>query len=113
MNEAQIIEGIALIADHEPPEIAQPGEEPFDLPAAAIPAERAAVLRFGAHASTAMWRDHLHPELGQCPIKAVGIIGAISNESPGQLVYKAGVEGGRDKGDLVRRSRGGTDGERK
>src|SRR5690349_19584315 len=113
MNEAQIIEGIALIADHETAKIAQPGEEPFDLPAAAITAERATILRFGAHTPATMWSDHLHPELGQCPIESIGIIGAISNESPGHLVYKAGVEGGRDEGDLVRRSRGGTDGERK
>ena len=113
MNEAQIIEGIALIADHEAAEGAQPGEEPFDLPAAAITAEGTTILRFGAHPPATMWRDHLHSELRQCPIESVRVVGAIPDESLGHLVYKPRVEGRSDKSNFMRRSRGGTSGERK
>jgi hypothetical protein len=47
---------------------------------------------------------------------AVGVVGAVANEAQGQGVYETGVERGRrgrDESNLVRRSRGGTRGERK
>src|SRR5579864_6099968 len=113
MNKAQEIEGVAFIADHQSAKIAQPGEEAFDLPAASIAPQWAAILRFRALAVAPMRGNHLHLQLGQRLIQPVRIVGAVTNEALGQRLYKAGVESGGDQGDLVRRSRGGTSGERK
>jgi hypothetical protein len=57
--------------------------------------------------------DHLDTQLSQRRIQGVGIVGPVANEAAGQRVYEAGVEGGSDQTDLVRRSRSGTSGERK
>jgi hypothetical protein len=59
-----------------------------------------------------MGRNHLDAPGGQGRIQWISIIGTISDEASWQGVYEAGVKGGRDEGNLVRRSRGGTDGER-
>src|SRR6185312_1073316 len=67
----------------------------------------------GTHPSPTMGCDHLDAQLGQRRIQWISIISAIADEASWQGVYEAGVEGGRDEGNLVRRSRGGTDGERK
>ena len=112
----QVVERMALIADDQTAEVAEPGEEPLDLPAAAIAPERAAILRLGAHPPAAVGRDHLHPELRQGHVERVRIIRPVTNEALRQVRYEAGVERGRDEGNLMRRSRGGpddTDGERK
>ena len=39
MNKAQIIERMALIAHHQAAEVAEPSEQPFDLPAAFVTAQ--------------------------------------------------------------------------
>jgi hypothetical protein len=65
VDEAEVVERVALIPDDQAAEVAQPSEESFDLPAAAIAAERSAVLRPGFLPVAPVWRDHLDPELGQ------------------------------------------------
>ena len=116
MHETQVVERIshmALIADHEAAEVTEPGEEALNLPAAPIPTERTPILRLGAHTSPAVWRDHLDTQCGQSRVKPVRVIGPIPDQSSREVVDKAGVAGRRDEGNLVRRSRCGTDGERK
>ncbi len=44
LHEAEIVGGMIFIADDQPPEVTQPGEEPLDLPPPLAPAERAAIL---------------------------------------------------------------------
>lgn len=65
MNEAQVVEGMALIADDQAPKVSQPGEEALDLPAAAVAAQRPPILGLGTHPSAAMRRDHLDAPLRQ------------------------------------------------
>jgi hypothetical protein len=113
MDEAEVIERMALIAHDQAPEVAQPGEETLDLPTSAIASERTAILRLRALAVAAMRCDHLHPKSSKRRVKSVGIIGSVANESVRQVVYEPRVERGGDKGNLMRRSRGGTSGERK
>src|SRR6476659_7686107 len=116
MDEAEIVEGIALITHDQAAEVAEPGKEALDLPPTAIAAEWSAILGLGAGASSAMGRDHPDAQLGQCGIQWIGIIGTISDEPGGQRGYETGVEGGGNERNLVRRSRGGPDdtrGERK
>ena len=47
MDKAQIIERMALVADDQPSEVAQPGKEALNLPAAAIASERTTGQRRG------------------------------------------------------------------
>ena len=44
MDEAQIVERMALVADDEATEVAEPGEEAFDFPPAPIAPKRTAIL---------------------------------------------------------------------
>ena len=67
MDEAEVVERIALVADDESAEVAEPGEEALDFPASAIAPERAAILRLGTRAVAAMRCDHLDPKLRQAP----------------------------------------------
>ena len=113
MDEAEVIERMALVADDQAAEVAQPGEESLHLPAAFVPAQRPAILRLGAFPAAPVRRDHLDPQLQERLVERVGIVGAVADEPSGQVGYEAGVEGSGDEGDLVRRSRGGTCGERK
>jgi len=107
VDEAEVIERVALLADDEATEVAQvaqPGEEPLDLPAPPVAAQRAAVLGLGLGAVAPVWGNHLDAQLAQSLIQRVGIVGAVANKPLGQLVDKAGVERGGDERHLVRRS---------
>src|SRR5690348_8668509 len=115
MDKAQIIERMALVAHDQAAEVPEPSEQPFDLPAASVAAQRAAILGPGALTIASVGRDHLDSQGSERCVEAVRVVGAIPAKSLGHLIYEAGVEGGEsggDEGDLVRRSRGGTDGER-
>lgn len=104
MDKAPVIEHVALIADDETLGIAEPIEEPLDLPAVAIAPEWASILRFGPDTSATMRRKHLDPQGRQGRIQRISVIGTISNQADRQLVYKAGVESWGDERDRVRRS---------
>ena len=67
MDEAEVVERMALVADDQAAEVAQPGEEPLDLPAAPVAAQRAAILGLGPLAVAPMRRDHLDAQLRQVP----------------------------------------------
>jgi hypothetical protein len=64
LDESKIVEGVALIAHHEAAKIAQPSEEPFNLPATAIATQRATILRLGFLPVPTVRSDHLHAQLG-------------------------------------------------
>jgi hypothetical protein len=104
---------MALIADHETAEIAQPSEEPFDLPPTLVAAQRTPILGPGLLPVPTMRSNHLHAEVGEFCVKEIGVVGTISNQALGQRVDESRVERGGDEAALVRRSRGGTHGERK
>jgi hypothetical protein len=113
MNEPQVIEGVALIADDETPEIAQPGEEPLHFPPPPVAAQWAAILRPGPGAVAAVGGDHLDAQRLQSRIQWIGIVAPVADQSAREIIDKSGVEGRGDEGNLARRSRGGTRGERK
>lgn len=112
MNETQIIERVPLIPYDQAPKISQPGEQTLNFPSPPVPAQRAAILGLGTDAIAAMGRDHLDAQLAKSCVQRISIVRPVPNEALGQLVYEPGVESRSDKGHLVRRSRGGTDGER-
>src|SRR5260370_5985294 len=113
VDEAQVIERMTLIADDQSAEIAEPREEPLNLPTPLVAPQRAAILGLGTFATAPVRRDHLDPEVDKRLVQGVCVVGEIPDEPLREIRYKAGVEGGSDEGNLVRRSRGGTDGERK
>jgi hypothetical protein len=115
-DKAEIVERMALVANDEAPEVAQPGTEPLDAPAAPKAPQWTAVLGLGAFPAAPMRRDHLDAQVQERLVERIGVVGAVANEAQGQGVYETGVERGRrgrDEGNLVRRSRSGTRGERK
>jgi hypothetical protein len=113
MDEAQVIERMPLITDDQTPKIAQPGEKAFNLPTPPIASEWTPILRSGTDTSAAMGRDHLDAQVSQLCIQRIGIIGFVADQPLREVADEAGVEGGSDEGNLARRSRGGTSGERK
>jgi hypothetical protein len=113
LDEAEVVERVALVAHDQAPEVAQPGEEALDLPATSEAAQRTAILRLGACAAAPVRRDHLDAQRHERLVEWVGVVGTIADEPLGQVGYEAGIEGGGDEGDFVRRSRGSTRGERK
>jgi hypothetical protein len=68
VDKAQEIVGLALIADDQAPEVAEPGKEALDLPAPPEATQGAAILRLRADPAAAMGCNHLDPELGQIGI---------------------------------------------
>ena len=89
VDEAQVVERMALLADDEAAKIAQPSKESLDLPAGARASERTAILSLGRHppaVSTARRRDHLDAPPRQRPVEAIRVIGAIANQASWQLV---------------------------
>jgi hypothetical protein len=113
VDEAQVVERQALVADHQPTEVAEPSEESLDLPTALVAAQGPSILGLGPFPVAPVRGNHLDTQLHERFVERIGVVGAVANEPVGQLVYEAGVEGCRDEANLVRRSRGGTDGERK
>ena len=93
LNEAEVVQGVTLLADDEPTEIAEPSEEAFDLPPAFVSTQRTAVLRFGLLPVAPVRRNHLDAQLGQLNVKRVSSIGAVADEALRQLRDTSGVEG--------------------
>lgn len=55
MDEAQVIERLALVADDHPPKIAEPGEQALNLPTALVAAPPTAILGLGAFPVPTVW----------------------------------------------------------
>ena len=83
MDKAEKVERVALVADDEPAEVAEPGEEAFNLPAALPAPQRAPTLGFGPGTAASMRRDHLDAQLRQGGIQQVGVAGAVADQALG------------------------------
>lgn len=72
---------MAFVAGDYPTKVVQPGEEPFDLPAAAIAPERPPILGARTAAPAAMRRNHLNPAfLPQAGVECVTVIRLVADE---------------------------------
>lgn len=85
MNETEEIGGAPLITRDESAGVLEPGKEPFDLPAAFIAAERAAILR-EVDTVPPMGRNKLDIERGQVVIERVAIVRGVAND-PRRIVW--------------------------
>ena len=104
---------MVFMADQYTSEVLPPGEQPFHLPAAPIPTERAAILGFGAFTIRSVRRNHLGPYRRQSHIQGVALVRLIANQPGGGRGGKGRSESMEDKGDFMRRSSRRVDGDRK
>lgn len=104
--------GAPLIPCDESARVLEPGEEPFDFPAAFIAAQCASILS-EIDPRCAMRCDQFDATGGEGLVEAVAVIGGIADEPLRIVPEETGVQGLRDELRLVRRRRGDGNGERK
>src|SRR5689334_873029 len=87
MEKAEIVLGVVLVAHHQAPEIVQPGEEPFDFPAAAVAPQRPAILGAPLRTAIAAVRcNHLCPvRTPHLFIQRVAIVSFVANQALGEI----------------------------
>jgi hypothetical protein len=73
---------VPLVARHQAPEVLQPREEAFDLPAAAIAAQLAAVLRPAAAAVGPVRRDQRDPPAREARIQGIAVVTPVGLTLP-------------------------------
>ena len=113
LNEAEEILDMVFPSDDEAAEVMHPGEEPFHLPASAIAAQGAPILRVPS-SPTPVGSDHFDAVFGgEFFIERVRVVGFVADESCGQLVEETGGQNIFHKLALGRRSAVDRYGERK
>ena len=86
----------------ETAKVLQPGEEPFDLPAATIAAHRSTVLG-NIDAVRAVGRNQLDPPLlGQPRIQAITVVGRVADQPRRGAFRDGGIERLLDERDFMR-----------
>ena len=88
LNEAEEVFDVVLPSCDEAAVVVHPGKEPFNLPAAAIAAQRATVLRLPP-AIGSVRRDHLDAVSSHLLIQRIGVVGLVADQSFRQLVEEA------------------------
>ena len=84
-----------------PARVVEPGEEPFDFPAAAIASEGPPILR--RPSARAVGRDHLDAVLvAELGVEPVAVIAAVADQSSREFGEEPRVEGGGDEVRLIR-----------
>jgi len=81
MDHAEEVFQRMLPSDDQPAEMLEPGKRPFDLPAAAIALERAAILS-AAFTTPVVRRNHLNTCFRQFVIEPMRAVGIVPNEAP-------------------------------
>ena len=112
MDEAEEVFEMALVADHQTPEVLQPCAAPRHLPASPLAAQWAAVLG-EMMAVGAMRRDEFNACFAQRVIESIAVVGHVADASHRRLNYESLLKGGRRQGRLVGRSTGHVRGARK
>src|SRR5260221_9230400 len=113
LQNAEEVLDVIFPACDEAAGVVEPGEETFDLPAAAGAAQGASILR-GCPTAPAMPGDHLDAvSIAEDSIEGLAVVAAIANQPRREVREEARVEGGRDKVGFMRRSAGHVHGERK
>lgn len=103
---------MTFIAGNQATEVLQPREESFDLPAAAVPAELPAVLRFAAAASVGC--DQFDVALCRQPrVEAIRIVRLVADQADRRFAEELRVEGLLDERDFARACTCDSNGERK
>src|SRR5262245_46927809 len=82
MNEAEVVEGMVVVADDQSAEVTKPSEESLHLPPTSIPPVWTPILGLGADRAPAMRRNDLPPERCQREVQGLGVIGTVAYEPP-------------------------------
>ena len=90
LEHAEEIGFVKLPASDQSAEVMQPGEEPFDLPAALVAAKLTAILG-EVDAIAAMRGDEFDSAVGEGLIEAVAVVGGVPDEPLGIVGEEAGV----------------------
>ena len=65
MNQGEEVVGVPFVSDKQAAEVAEPGKEPFDLPAATVAAQLAAILGGRADPAALVGSDQLDAKGGK------------------------------------------------
>ena len=84
------LRGATLIAGDQSTGVLEPGEEPFDFPAALIPAEWTPILR-EMHPIRAVGGNQLDAARGEGLVEAIAVVGGVTNQSGRIVGQEAGV----------------------
>jgi hypothetical protein len=102
MKEAGIGGKQAFIPHDEAPKVPQPGEGPFDDPAAPLPPQLAPILMRGVLVIAAS-RDHgRHPPMGHARPQGMAVIAALGNRPFGPLARPPRLPGPPDSDHVER-----------
>jgi hypothetical protein len=104
MHEPQEVLGMVCMAHQHAPEVLQPSEQPFHLPATLIPPPGAAVLSVRPFAVRSAGRDQLDPDGREGHVEGGAIVGLITEQPCGALGGNARRESVWDQGGFRRRS---------
>src|SRR3974377_1055353 len=86
MDKALEVLGVILVTHYQSAEVKEPGEEPFDLPAPNVTAQRSSVLRYGPLGSVG--RNHFGAiVVHQCLIQPVTVIRLVPNQPLGDISH--------------------------
>jgi hypothetical protein len=111
MNEGEEMLDQPIPAHHHALVFVQPGEQPFNLPAAPVSPENALVLGCGSAPVSAMRGDQRNALRRKALIEWITVVGTIPDKSFGLSQRDGLSEGSFDKGDLMWRSRSRVHGE--
>lgn len=105
--------GITFPARDDAAKVVKPRKEPLDFPSAPFAPERSAVLRYRATMGAVGCDEFNVVGLGEMLIQPVTVVGAVANQSRGEVFDEPRRERGVDELDFMRRSAGHVDGDRK
>ena len=113
VQHAEEVVGVAFPASDEAPEVMEPGKQALDLPAPAIAAEAASILR-ADHAIRSVRGNHLDAEVAaELGVERIAVVTAVADQAGGKRAEEAVRERRADEGGFAGRSAGHVDGERK
>ena len=112
MHEAEEEMGVVFVACDESPEVLQPTDRAFDLPATTIAGKLAPVLKGRARAIVAMRADQFDAALSQPLPQMVAVGGEIVDQVLGKSSQATLIEKGFDQLDIVRTGAGDEDAQR-
>ena len=113
LDHPEEVVGVPFPAGDDTTEVMKPGEQPLNFPAAAPTAKGSAVLSNGLTVGT-MRRDELDAIRGrEMVIEPVTVVALVADQSRREVADEPSGECGVDEGDLMRRSAGHVDGDRK
>ena len=102
-----------FVADHQPPEITEPGKQALDFPSAPVAPQFPTVLGPRLFPVSAVRCNHLDSAVMEKPlIQPIAIVGLVANEPIRSKLGKSTIDGGLDQLHFVGRSAFHVDGDR-